>query len=116
MTMNLPYPFQSAREVKPDATGQIALIDEGGKVLAHLPIDAAYGVAPELSDYFGAGWGCGDGMGYGDGYGYGSICGYGHGNGHGYGQGHGGGLGDCAGAGFGGGNFDGSGEGQAKSP
>ena len=103
--MNLPYPFHHAREVKPDAFGRIALIDEGGRVLAHLPIDAAYGIAPEC-----------DSPGDDDGYGYGSIFGHGHGNGHGYGQGHGGGLGDCAGAGFGGGNFDGSGEGEAKSP
>jgi hypothetical protein len=81
--MNLPYPFQSARDVKPDALGRIALIDEGGKVLAHLPLTTAHGIAPESSGYFGAGWGCGDGMGYGDGYGYGSIFGYGHGSGSG---------------------------------
>jgi hypothetical protein len=65
--MKLPYPFESAQDVRPDLTGRIALVAESGRVLAHLPLDAAYRVAPELSDYFGAGWGCGDGMGYGDG-------------------------------------------------
>ena len=79
--MNLPHPFESAQDVKPDAMGRIALIDEGGRVLAHLPLASAHGIAPESSGYIGAGWGCGDGMGYGDGYGYGSIFGYGHGSG-----------------------------------
>lgn len=99
----LQHPFESARGLLPDALGRIALIDEGGKVLAHLPLDAAHGVAPELSDYFGAGWGCGDGMGYGDGYGYGSIFGYGHGYVYGYragyGDGYGGGCGNRDGSG-----------------
>jgi hypothetical protein len=82
----LQHPFESARGLLPDALGRIALVDGDGKVLAHLPLASAHGIAPESSDYFGAGWGCGDGMGYGDGYGYGSIFGYGDGDGCGYGN------------------------------
>ena len=108
--MNLPYPFKSARGLEPDALGRIALIDGDGKVLAHLPLASAHGIAPQSSGYIGAGWGCGDGMGYfgdgmgyGDGYGYGSIFGYGHGYAYGYRAG----SGDGDGCGYG--NNDGSG-------
>jgi hypothetical protein len=88
--MNLPYPFESARGIKPDAFGRIALIDEGGKVLAHLPLATAHEFAPKCD-------GSGDGLGSGDGYGYGEGYGYGHGFGHG--SGYGDGYGDFDGSG-----------------
>jgi hypothetical protein len=81
--MNLPYPFQSAREVKPDAFGRIALIDEGGRVLAHLPLEAAYELTPERNS---PGYGYGYGSGFGDGFGDGPGYGYGDGNGGGCGE------------------------------
>ena len=102
--MNLLYPFKSDHEVKPDAFGRIAQIDEGGKVLAHLPLTSAHGIAPECDGDAGDGYGegCQDGSGFGD------DCyadsGYGFGDGYGFG------------ANYGGGDGDGSGEGQAKSP
>jgi hypothetical protein len=105
--MNLPYPFESARGIKPDALGRIALVDESGKVLTHLPLEAAYGIAPERNS---PGYGFGDGYGYGYGFGYGD--GYGDGYGYVFGDGFGGGYGDGDGDGYG----DGSGKGQAKSP
>ena len=77
--MNLPYPFHHAREVKPDAFGRIALIDEGGRVLAHLPIDAAYGIAPEEGWSRGGYADSGDGYGLGSGYGFGFSSGEGRG-------------------------------------
>jgi hypothetical protein len=97
MTMKLPYPFQSARGLEPDALGRIALIDEGGKVLAHLPLATAHELTPERS---GPGWGCGDGLGYGD------FTGFGRGSGDSYGDGFnsGSGVGDRYG------NGDGSGK------
>ncbi len=94
--MNLPYPFESARGIKPDALGRIALVDEGGKVLAHLPIDAAYEITPERNGP-GYGYGFGDGYGfgggYGDGYGYGFGGSYGDGFGYGFGGSYGAGSG-----------------------
>jgi hypothetical protein len=90
--MNLPYPFESAHEVKPDAFSRIALVDEGGKVLAHLTLASAHEFAPK-------GHGSGDGYGYGFGGGYG----YGYDYGSGYGNGFGGGYGY--------GDFDGAGSG-----
>ena len=102
--MNLPYPFKSAHDVKPDAFGRIALIDEGGKVLAHLPLTSAHGIAPKCYGDAGDGYGegCQDGSGFGDdSY---ADSGYGFGDGYGFG------------ANYGGGDGDGSGEGQAKSP
>ena len=88
--MNLPYPFESARGLLPDALGRIALIDEGGKVLAHLPLASAHEFAPK---------GLGSGDGYGDGWDSGrDSC-----KGSGFGDGFGGGYGD--------GNFDGAGSG-----
>ncbi len=81
--MNLPYPFQSAREVKPDAFGRIALVDESGKVLTHIPLEAAYELTPERNS---------PGSGFWDGYGFGD--GFGDGYGYGYGDGNGGGCGE----------------------
>ena len=71
--MNLPYPFKSAQDVKPDALGRIALIDEGGRVLAHLPLASAHGIAPE------EGWSRGGYADSGEGYGFGSEDGAGYG-------------------------------------
>jgi hypothetical protein len=89
--MNLPYPFQSAHEVKPDAFGRVALVDEGGKVLAHLPLNTAHDFAPKCD---------GSGDGYGDGWDSGrDSC-----DGSGFGDGFGGSYGD--------GNFDGAGSGM----
>jgi hypothetical protein len=81
--MNLPYPFQSARGLEPDAFGRIALVDESGKVLTHLSLEAAYELTPESSGYLGYGYG----YGFGDGHGYG--YGYGYGNGYSVGDGRG---------------------------
>jgi hypothetical protein len=88
--MNLPYPFESARGIKTDAFGRVALIGGDGRVLAHLPLSTAHEFAPK-------------GLGSGDGYGYGFGDGYGYGKGSGFGDGFGGGYGD--------GNFDGAGSG-----
>jgi hypothetical protein len=74
--MNLPYPFESARDLEPDAFGRIALVDESGKVLAHLPLDAAYELTPERNIH---GFGGGYGYGFGNGYGYGRRSGEGRG-------------------------------------
>ena len=74
--MNLPYPFESAQDVRPDALGRIALVDESGKVLAHLPLEAAYELTPERNSF---GYGYGYGYGFGDGYGYGRSSGEGRG-------------------------------------
>ena len=72
--MNLPYPFESAQDVRPDALGRIALVDESGKVLAHLPLTTAYELTPERNSP-----GYGYGYGFGDGYGYGRSSGEGRG-------------------------------------
>jgi hypothetical protein len=77
--MNLPYPFKSAHDVKPDLIGRIALVDEGGRVLAHLPLTTAHGIAPE-------GWGRGVYADSGDGYGFGSGYGFGFSSGEGRGK------------------------------
>jgi len=82
--MNLPYPFESARYLEPDALGRIALVDADGKVLAHLPLDAAYELTPERNS-FGYGFGFDDG--FGGGYGFGDGDGYGHGRRSGEGRG-----------------------------
>jgi len=71
--MNLAYPFNQARELAPNHLGQIALVDSGGKVLAHLPLTTAYGIAPE------EGWSRGGYADSGDGYGFGSEDGAGYG-------------------------------------
>ena len=80
--MKLPYPFESAQDVRPDALGRIALIDGDGKVLAHLPLATAHEFAPKGS-------GSGEGYGYGGGYG----VGYGFGDGDSFGGGYGSGDG-----------------------
>ena len=87
--MNLPYPFESARDLEPDAFGRVALIDGDGRVLAHLPLSTAHEFAPK-GHGSGHGYGYGYGYGYGDGYGYGSGYGSGYGDGYGDGSGSGG--------------------------
>jgi hypothetical protein len=114
--MNLPYPFESAQNVRPDALGRIALVDESGKVLTHLPLATAHELTASTVAYsrvgdayivhdggYGSGDydnsdGCGNGTGasYGSGYGfnsddgsgdgYGVVYGYGYGNGEGCGE------------------------------
>jgi hypothetical protein len=118
--MNLPYPFESAQDVKPDALGRIALVDESGKVLTHLPLATAHELTEDRSpvrvgdayivhdggygsgDYDnsdGCGWGYGFGLGYcycdgsGKGNGYGDSYGSGYSDGQGYGDGDGDGYG-----------------------
>jgi hypothetical protein len=92
--MNLPYPFKSAHDVRPDLIGRIPLVDEGGKVLAHLPLTSAHDFAPKgLGSGHGFGDGFGDGFGYGYGYGYGDFDGAGSGGGYGYSFGDGAGSG-----------------------
>ncbi len=103
--MNLPYPFESARGLEPDALGRIALVDADGTVLAHLPLEAAHGVAPK---------GHGSGSGLGGGYGYGLGGGYGDGDGDGFGGGYGDGDG-CRSGGYGDGGGDGAGSGTESS-
>jgi len=90
-TMNLSHPFESARDIRPDAFGRIALIDGDGRVLAHVPLATAHGIAPKQEHPS-------DRTGCKHGYGWGCDSGYGDGSGFGYGY-----------------NFD-TGEGQAKSP
>ena len=102
--MNLPYPFESARGLEPDAFGRVVLVDADGKVLAHLPLASAHEFAPK-----------GYGYGFGDGHGYGYGGGYGDGDGDGYGDGYGYGDGFGDGDGYGDGDFDGAGSG-AESP
>jgi hypothetical protein len=86
--MNLSHPFESARGIEPDAFGRIALVDEGGRVLAHVPLATAHGIAPKQeypSDRAGCkhgyGWGyeSGEGSGFGFGYGYNFDTGEGRG-------------------------------------
>ena len=91
--MNLPSPFESARDIRPDALGRIALVDGDGVTLAHLPLEAAYEITPERNSF-------GPSEGYGYGYGYGYCFGHGSGDGYGYGYGYG----------------HSSGEGRGKSP
>lgn len=99
--MNLPFPFESARGIRPDAFGRIALVDADGKVLAHLPLTTAYGIAPEqecdLPEWcFVDGSGNGTGVSYGSGYGFNSDDGSGDGYGvvYGFGEGDGKGFGE----------------------
>ncbi len=84
--MNLPFPFESARDLEPDAFGRIALVDAGGKVLVHLPLEAAYELTPKRSFGYGYGDGSGFGDGFGDGSGFGDGYGYGRGSGEGRGK------------------------------
>jgi hypothetical protein len=77
--MNLPYPFKSAHDIRPDAFGRIALVDADGKVLAHLPLTTAHGIAPEEGWSRGGYADSGDGYGFGSGYGFGFSSGEGRG-------------------------------------
>ena len=81
--MNLPYPFQSASDVKADPEGSISLVDAQGKPLARIPMTTAFGLSPKAECYghgsYGFGPGDGSGFGYGDRYG----CGFGSGDGSG---------------------------------
>ena len=73
--MNLPHPFEKAKDVKADAQGTINLIDYMGKALARIPMTTAFELSTESEGYgFGSSDGSGDGFGdvYGDGYGDGS--------------------------------------------
>jgi len=97
--MNLPYPFESAQDVKPDALGRIALVDGDGVTLAHLPLEAAYALTPERNGAsgcsgYGFGFGGGYGSGYGDGFGDGDGDGDGFGDGDGDGRSSGEGCGE----------------------
>jgi hypothetical protein len=86
MTLNLLYPFESARGLEPDAFGRVALIDGDGRVLAYLPLASAHDFAPKglgSGDGYGFGHGSGDGYGYGDDYGFGFKSGFGSGDGYG---------------------------------
>jgi hypothetical protein len=67
--MNLPYPFESAHDIRPDAFGRIALIAGNGVTLTHIPLEAAYALTPE-----GAGASGCSGYGYNFGYDCGSGC------------------------------------------
>ena len=99
--MNLLYPFKSARGLEPDAFGRIALVDEGDKVLALVPLATAHELSSEQEcdlpewcfvDGSGDGLGSGHDSGYGfdcgggSGQGYGVVYGYGYGNGEGCGE------------------------------
>jgi hypothetical protein len=84
----LQHPFESARGLLADAFGRIALVDDGGRVLAHVPLATAHGIAPKQeypSDRAGCkhgyGWGyeSGEGSGFGFGYGYNFDTGEGRG-------------------------------------
>ena len=80
--MNLPFPFESARDIRPDAFGRVALVDTNRVTLAHLPLEAAYEITPERNSP-GYGFGFDDGFGGGYGYGLGSGNGFGDGEGRG---------------------------------
>ena len=82
--MNLPPPFNKAKDVKADAQGTISLVDAQGKTLARLPLITAFDLSPEVEGY---GVGSGGGYGFGSGSGYG--VGVGSGGGYGYGVGDG---------------------------
>ena len=72
LAVKLPAPFDSGRRLVPDALGRVALIDESGRVLAHVPLNTAYGIArgvPGHGEGFESAIGFGDGHGGGVGYG-----------------------------------------------
>jgi hypothetical protein len=81
MTMNLPHPFESARDIRPDAFGRVALIDGDGRVLAHLPLSTAHEFAPAAEREDGSGrYGMVTDLGAGYGYfGYGVASPFGDG-------------------------------------
>ena len=76
--MNLPPPFNKAKDVKANLDGSVSLIDDQGKTLARLPLATAFDLSPEAEGF---------GFGYGDGFR----------GGYGYGGGYGGGYGDGSG-------------------
>ena len=76
--MNLPPPFEKAKDVKANLDGTVSLIDDQGKTLARLPLATAFDLSPEAEGF---------GFGYGDGFR----------GGYGYGGGYGGGYGDGSG-------------------
>ena len=90
--MNLPYPFNKAKDVKANLDGAISLVDAQGKALARLPLITAFDLSPEAE-----GFGYGVGFGFGFGYGVGYGVGFGSGSGSGYGYGYGSGSGDGSG-------------------
>ena len=70
--MNLPYPFNKASGIQPNAQGSISLIDDQGKSLSRIPLSTAFELSPEVKghgygDSYGEGGGFGDGYGDGDG-------------------------------------------------
>jgi len=74
--MNLPYPFESARDVKPDAFGRVALVDDDGVTLAHVPLATAHEILKpdglenlSYSHNYGQGYHTGEGYAKGDGFG-----------------------------------------------
>ncbi len=72
--MNLPFPFESAHDIRPDAFGRIALVNAQGVTLTHIPLETAYALTPECDgsgDNGGQGSGC---YGYHFGYDCGSGC------------------------------------------
>jgi hypothetical protein len=94
MTMKLPYPFESAQDVKPDAMGRIALVDGDGVTLVHVPLETAYALTPERSSSSGC-------SGYGFSFGYSCDSGYDSSDGDGCGSNYGDGSGDSEGHGSG---------------
>ena len=66
--MNLPYPFNKASGIQPNAQGSISLIDDQGKSLSRIPLSTAFELSPEAEGH-GYGDSYGEGGGFGDGYG-----------------------------------------------
>jgi len=97
--MNLPYPFNKASGIQPNAQGSISLIDARGKFIARIPMNTAFELSTDTEDY------CS-----GDDYGFT----YGGGLGSDFGDCDGRGYGDGDGAGYGDGLGDGSGRGKNK--
>ena len=89
--MNLPHPFEKAKDVKANPDGTINLIDDQGKPLARIPMSTAFELSPEVE-----GHGYADGHGFRNGGGFGSSfgSGYGYGYGQSYGQTDGSGRGN----------------------
>jgi hypothetical protein len=79
--MNFPFPFHHAQGIEPDAFGRVALVDESGKVLAHVPLATAHEFAPAAEREDGSGrYGMVTDLGAGYGYfGYGVASPFGDG-------------------------------------
>ena len=87
--MNLPHPFESAHDIRPDAFGRVALVDDDGVTLAHVPLATAHEILKpdglenlSYSHNYGQGYHTGEGWGYGfssDAYGEGYAKGDGFG-------------------------------------